>query len=137
LHKWTVTLTICMYAIQHQTGAHHPTYSRCCSTQCTDIPQQTQVEGLCIRYRPELPLVLDHVSFSVAAGSKVGIVGRTGSGKSSLLLALYRLMEAEAGCVRIDGVDVRTLGLTQVRRSPIPSRRYKTVHAVTLPPDSP
>jgi len=76
-----------------------------------------QVHGLCIRYRPELPLVLDHVSFDVAASAKVGIVGRTGSGKSSLLLALYRLMEAEAGCVRIDGVDVRTLGLTQVRQS--------------------
>jgi ABC-type transport system involved in cytochrome bd biosynthesis fused ATPase/permease subunit len=48
------------------------------------------VRDLVVRYRPGLPLVLRGVSFDVAGGDKVGLVGRTGSGKSSLLLALFR-----------------------------------------------
>lgn len=48
------------------------------------------VRQLVLRYRPGLPLVLRGVSFDVAGGNKVGLVGRTGSGKSSLLLALFR-----------------------------------------------
>ena len=48
------------------------------------------MEGLEVRYRPELPLVLKGVTFSVHAGEKVGVCGRTGCGKSTLLLALYR-----------------------------------------------
>ncbi|GLI66142.1 hypothetical protein VaNZ11_009876 [Volvox africanus] len=73
------------------------------------------VEGLCMRYRPGMPLVLKGISFKVASGEKVGLVGRTGSGKSSLLLALFRMVEAESGSVYIDGVNIATLGLRYLR----------------------
>ncbi|KAF8071181.1 abcC12 [Scenedesmus sp. PABB004] len=73
------------------------------------------VRGLTLRYRPGLPLVLRGVSFEVAAAEKVGLVGRTGSGKSSLLLALFRMLEASGGSISIDGVDIATLGLRQLR----------------------
>lgn len=73
------------------------------------------VRQLVLRYRPGLPLVLRGVSFDVAGGNKVGLVGRTGSGKSSLLLALFRMVEAESGCITIDGVDISKLGLRHLR----------------------
>jgi len=75
------------------------------------------VEKLCLRYRPSLPLVLKSISFVVEAGQKVGIVGRTGSGKSSLLMALFRIVEAESGRVLFDGVDTAELGLGQLREN--------------------
>jgi len=74
-----------------------------------------EVQELSIRYRPEQPLVLRGVSFSIGAGDKVGLVGRTGSGKSSMLLALFRMVEPEGGRVTIDGVDTRTLGVQHLR----------------------
>lgn len=74
-----------------------------------------QVNDLFMRYRPEMPLVLRGVSFNVLPGHKVGLVGRTGSGKSSILLALFRMVEPEAGTVVIDGVDVSTLGVRHLR----------------------
>lgn len=62
-----------------------------------------------------MPLVLRGVTFDVAAGSKIGMVGRTGSGKSSLFLALFRMVEPEGGRILIDGVDTSTLGLRHLR----------------------
>ncbi len=59
--------------------------------------------------------MLKGVSFDVAGGEKVGLVGRTGSGKSSLLLALFRMVEPDGGSIRIDGVDIATLGLARLR----------------------
>ncbi|PNH11698.1 Canalicular multispecific organic anion transporter 1, partial [Tetrabaena socialis] len=74
-----------------------------------------EVADLSMRYRPHMPLVLKGISFKVAAGEKVGLVGRTGSGKSSMLLALFRMVEAAGGAVYIDGVDIATLGLRHLR----------------------
>merc|ERR1719253_376112 len=68
-----------------------------------------------MRYRKELPLVLSGVSFEIDAGSSVGICGRTGSGKSSLIVALWRLVEPCGGRVWIDGTDVGTLTLKDLR----------------------
>lgn len=73
------------------------------------------MEKLVLRYRPGLPLVLKGVSFEVAPGEKVGLVGRTGSGKSSLLLALFRMVEPVSGRVLLDGMDIGTVGLTHLR----------------------
>jgi ABC-type multidrug transport system fused ATPase/permease subunit len=67
-------------------------------------------------YRPDLPPVLRGLSFTVKARQKVGVVGRTGAGKSSLFLALFRIVEPSSGTISIDGVDLQTLGLSQLRR---------------------
>jgi ATP-binding cassette subfamily C (CFTR/MRP) protein 1 len=74
-----------------------------------------ELQGVCLRYRADLPLVLNQVTFSVAPCDKVGVVGRTGAGKSSLVVALLRLVELEAGKVFIDGVDISGIGLHALR----------------------
>lgn len=81
-----------------------------------------EVRNLAVRYRPELPLVLRAVSCTIPPKAKVGIVGRTGSGKSTFLSSIWRLIEAEggingtgAGAIRIDGVDISTLNLPGLR----------------------
>lgn len=68
-----------------------------------------------MRYRPNLPLALNGLSFRVGAGKHCGVVGRTGAGKSSLSAALFRLVEIEGGSVTLDGVDLSKLGLSDVR----------------------
>ena len=68
-----------------------------------------------LRYRPGLPLVLRGVSFDVKPGEKVGICGRTGSGKSTLIVAMWRLVEPCGGRVWLDGVDIGTLSLRNLR----------------------
>lgn len=72
-------------------------------------------QGVSARYRENLDLVLRDVSFELKGGEKVGVCGRTGAGKSSLTMVLYRVVEAESGSVIIDGVDVSTIGLKQLR----------------------
>ncbi|KAJ2718157.1 hypothetical protein GGI07_005868 [Coemansia sp. Benny D115] len=64
---------------------------------------------------PDLPLVLKGLSFSTRANEKIGIVGCTGAGKSSLTYALMRMVEAEGGRLVIDGIDVSTIGLNDLR----------------------
>ncbi|CDR39526.1 CYFA0S03e04390g1_1 [Cyberlindnera fabianii] len=68
-----------------------------------------------MRYRPELPRTLRDVSFVTGSHEKIGVCGRTGAGKSSLMNALFRLIELDSGVVEIDGVDISTLGLHQLR----------------------
>jgi len=68
-----------------------------------------------MRYRGDLPIVLNKLSFTLPSGKKLGVVGRTGAGKSSLLLVLFRMVELGAGSVLIDGVDTRNIGLGDLR----------------------
>ena len=74
-----------------------------------------EYDGVLVRYRPTLPPALRNISFSIPAGSRVGVVGRTGSGKSTVVQTLFRLLEAEEGCIRIDGQDISNLGLHTLR----------------------
>ena len=74
-------------------------------------------QNVSMRYRSELPLVLTDVSLTIHPGEKIGVVGRTGSGKSSLFLALYRMVELSSGCILIDDVDISTLNLERLRSS--------------------
>lgn len=73
-------------------------------------------ENVDLRYRDGMDLVLNDVSFEIGGGEKIGIVGRTGAGKSSLTVALFRIVEAVGGRILIDGVPTHKLGL-QVLRS--------------------
>ncbi|XP_021729901.1 ABC transporter C family member 2-like [Chenopodium quinoa] len=73
-------------------------------------------EDVVLRYRPELPPVLHGVSFTVNPSDKVGIVGRTGAGKSSMLNALFRIVELERGKILIDDYDIAKFGLTDLRK---------------------
>ncbi|MNK08114.1 putative ABC transporter ATP-binding protein [compost metagenome] len=75
------------------------------------------VDDIKVRYAPHLPLVLKGVSCSIAPGSKVGIIGRTGSGKSTFFQTLFRFIELEEGKIIIDGVDIATVPLERLRRS--------------------
>ena len=70
-----------------------------------------------LRYRPGLPLALRGISMNITGGSRVGICGRTGSGKSSLFVALFRIVELYAGQILIDGVDLSQVGLTTLREA--------------------
>ncbi|XP_045027308.1 multidrug resistance-associated protein 1 isoform X2 [Daphnia magna] len=68
-----------------------------------------------VRYREGLDLVIKGISCEIEGGEKVGIVGRTGAGKSSLTLALFRIIEAAAGKITIDGIDIADLALHKLR----------------------
>lgn len=74
-------------------------------------------EDVKLRYRPGLPLALDGFSLTVAGKEKLGIVGRTGAGKSSITSVLFRLVDCEAGHVLIDGLDITTLGVHTLRQA--------------------
>ncbi|XP_010522092.1 PREDICTED: ABC transporter C family member 2 [Tarenaya hassleriana] len=73
-------------------------------------------DDVVLRYRPQLPPVLHGVSFFIPPTDKVGIVGRTGAGKSSLLNALFRIVELEKGRILIDECDIAKFGLMDLRK---------------------
>ncbi|KAF9430749.1 hypothetical protein BGZ76_000723 [Entomortierella beljakovae] len=80
-------------------------------------PSEGKIEfkDVSMRYRPELPRVLRNISFDVQAGHKIGVVGRTGAGKSSLIHALFLLSELDEGQILIDGINTTTLGTADLR----------------------
>ena len=68
-----------------------------------------------LRYRSGLPYALENLTFKTYPAEKLGIVGRTGSGKSSLLLALFRIVELSGGDITIDGMNVHSMDLVSLR----------------------
>jgi len=76
-----------------------------------------QFKNYSCRYRQGLSLVLKGLTFSTQPSEKIGIVGRTGAGKSSLTLAIFRIVEAASGCITIDGQDIRQIGLSFIREA--------------------
>ena len=94
--------------------------------QCYDIitfqaPPYWPIQGAVtfhrvhLQYRQGLPLALNDVTFETNQHEKIGIVGRTGSGKSSLFLALFRMVELHSGQILVDGIDVKHLDLHDLR----------------------
>ncbi|XP_052179623.1 ABC transporter C family member 12-like isoform X3 [Diospyros lotus] len=75
-----------------------------------------EFKDVVLRYRPGLPPVLHGLSFTISPTEKVGIIGRTGAGKSSMLNALFRIVELERGKISIDDCDVAKFGLTDLRK---------------------
>ncbi|KRX15403.1 Multidrug resistance-associated protein 1, partial [Trichinella nelsoni] len=82
-----------------------------------DWPNAGMVEfkNYSMRYRAELEPALKNISFVAQPREKVGIVGRTGAGKSSITLALFRIVEPDSGQIIIDGIDISTVGLHDLR----------------------
>ncbi|KDO21529.1 hypothetical protein SPRG_12492 [Saprolegnia parasitica CBS 223.65] len=68
-----------------------------------------------MRYRHDLPLVLRDINLVIPGRTKVGVCGRTGSGKSSFVSALFRLVSVDAGVIAIDGVDIASISVTSLR----------------------
>ncbi|KDQ49974.1 hypothetical protein JAAARDRAFT_42467 [Jaapia argillacea MUCL 33604] len=73
------------------------------------------VEDLVIKYGPELPPVLHGVSFQLKARERVGLLGRTGSGKSTLAMSILRFVDPASGRIVIDGIDISTIGVHDLR----------------------
>ncbi|XP_051488018.1 multidrug resistance-associated protein 1 isoform X6 [Apus apus] len=80
-------------------------------------PEEGKVEfrGYGLRYREDLDLVLKNINVTINGGEKIGIVGRTGAGKSSLTLGLFRINEAAEGEIIIDGINIAKIGLHDLR----------------------
>lgn len=85
----------------------------------TNWPQQGKIEfkNYLTKYRPELDPVLKDINLEIKPKEKIGIVGRTGAGKSSLTLALFRIIEATTGEIHIDQLDVGKIGLSDLRHN--------------------
>ncbi|OEL16196.1 ABC transporter C family member 13, partial [Dichanthelium oligosanthes] len=80
-------------------------------------PNEGKIEfvHVTLRYKPELPPALNDVSFLIASGMQVGIIGRTGAGKSSVLNALFRLVPICNGLILVDGIDVAKIAVRELR----------------------
>jgi ABC-type multidrug transport system fused ATPase/permease subunit len=78
---------------------------------------EIRFENYSVRYRPNTEIVLKNLNFKVNSGEKVGIVGRTGSGKSTICLCLFRILEPYKGTIYIDNEDITKIGLDILRKN--------------------
>jgi len=83
----------------------------------TEITGNLSFENISFRYKPDAPNVLERVSFDVQDGQVIGIVGRSGSGKTTITRLIQGIQTAQEGVVRLDGVDIRHIDLGHLRRS--------------------
>ncbi|KAI8065671.1 P-loop containing nucleoside triphosphate hydrolase protein [Gongronella butleri] len=74
-----------------------------------------QVKELEVRYAPDLDPVLKKISFDIKPHAKIGVIGRTGSGKSTMALAFFRMLETTHGSISIDGINIEHIGLSDLR----------------------
>jgi len=97
-------------------------------------PQNGEIEvhDLSIRYAPQLPRVIDQISFNVRAAEKIGIVGRTGAGKSTIIQSFFRFVDPDSGYIKIDGIDICSIGLAPLRRGLTIIPQDPTLFAGTL-----
>ena len=77
---------------------------------------EIQFQNYSVKYRPDTEIVLKKINFKINAGEKVGICGRTGSGKSTICLCLFRILEPE-GTIFIDNIDITKIGLDLLRKN--------------------
>jgi len=86
--------------------------------ELTNWPSEGNIEfkNYSVRYRPDTEVVLKNLNFNIFAKEKIGIVGRTGSGKSTICLCFFRILEAFTGAIKIDDIDISTIGLTTLRQ---------------------
>ncbi|QRV79190.1 ABC transporter transmembrane region [Ceratobasidium sp. AG-Ba] len=107
----TVERIVHYHNLEQEPPAKHP------DDPPSEWPQHGAINfrNVSLRYRDGLPLVLDGLSFTVKPGERVGIVGRTGAGKTSLLTALFRVAPLAEGSIEIDGVDIEKIGIETLR----------------------
>lgn len=90
--------------------------------ETTEVPESWPQKGevvfnnMTVRYRPNCERVFEDISFKIEPGMKVGVVGRTGAGKSTTALTIARILELEEGSIVIDGIDIAKVGLERLRR---------------------
>ncbi|KAJ8384161.1 hypothetical protein AAFF_G00208630 [Aldrovandia affinis] len=113
----TETQMVCVERTEEYSSDVPVEPQHCTLQVCHSWPEQGRIEfhGAVLSYRPGLPNALDGVSVVIRPGEKVGVVGRTGSGKSTLFLALFRMVELSAGHILIDDVDIVQIGLGALR----------------------
>ena len=99
-----------------------------------DWPQRGEIviQNLEMQYREDTPLVLRGINAHIEAGTRVGIVGRVGCGKSSLLLQLLRVVEPSAGSIVVDNVDIATIGLHELRSKITIVPQHPTIFSGTV-----
>ena len=90
-----------------------------CDRGLTNWPSKGEIifEKICAKYRNDTEMVLKDISLSIKAGEHIGLVGRTGCGKSTLALCLFRLIEPVCGKIYIDDVDITSIGLKKLREN--------------------
>ncbi|KAM7521484.1 hypothetical protein LguiA_011386 [Lonicera macranthoides] len=87
----------------------------CLPSQNWPTHGNVELKDLQVRYRPNTPLVIKGITLNIRGGEKIGVVGRTGGGKSTLIQVFFRLVEPSGGKVIVDGIDISVLGLHDLR----------------------